>query len=339
MSVKRSGDVTAAAVLMLAGSGITIVTGALITIALLNDGRGEPRPLLFLADLVFAIPVIWGIVNALGILRLRSWARLSTIVMSIAAICLLSFIAIGGAAAPKLTVGDPELPTGTTLAVSSVLLGLPLLAIGLAVWWIFLFTRKRVALEFAEGTLPSTTASAPVRVGISASKIPLSVLVIAILDLVVKVPMTVFAVFSSAMDHSSSLFLGMLVHGRMIMVVFLTMLAAGIIFSVATLLKRSWGIDGLLAIVFIGVVNAPLVLFSPSRAVYEAAAVKRLNADAAFSAQAASQFQHLTTTGIFSLGFLISATALYFLLTRRKAFRAACAASASLSSSQSEPSV
>src|ERR1700704_2840660 len=88
--MKRSGGITASAVISIAGSVVSILFGGLMVMtAIISRIRPLPSPasdqpvltvspvLMFAIMSIFYVAFgIWGIVSAIGLLRLRNWARI-----------------------------------------------------------------------------------------------------------------------------------------------------------------------------------------------------------------------------------------------------------------------
>jgi hypothetical protein len=135
--MKRSGDVTAAAMVLLTGTGFLFL---LWMIAAIHS---------FEISLLLGLPAIWGIATGIGILKLRSWARGSMVTLSITVIFLASLVALAGTLGPLLARNQPHtLASSVATVAEGMLVGVPV-PFGVAVWWLVLFTRKRVATEFA----------------------------------------------------------------------------------------------------------------------------------------------------------------------------------------------
>ena len=159
----------------------------------------------------------------------------------------------------------------------------------------------------------------PVRV------IPLSVRIIANLEIFAKTPIVLLGAVSAARHHSPGILLGFLIPARVAQPLFMLLTAGSVTFAVGTLRKKPWGLDGLVAYCVLGLVNAPVVLLSRSRLAYEAIMAQRLVMGSRVSAEAAMKIQQIISTSVYAAAFTASAIFLYFLLTRRRAFRAACA--------------
>jgi hypothetical protein len=161
------------------------------------------------------------------------------------------------------------------------------------------------------------------------SAIPLSVRIIALLDIFVKAPVVLLGALSGAWHHSPALLLGLLIPSRIAPPLLMLLAAGSLTLAIATLVKKPWGLDGLVVYAVFALVNAPLTLFSRARLTYEALMARRMVMDSRIPVDTAVRIQQLIFISIYVIAFIVAALFLYFLLTRRSAFRAACAAHAS----------
>src|SRR5260370_5288452 len=154
---KRSASVTAAGIVAIIGSVLTLLGSCLIVVAILVTPASQTGPQLpsFVRNLTvgaiafFASLAILGIFTGVGVLRLKSWARISALVWSgiTAAICgfglaFLTFIPLPTPASsptPVSIMAFVRVPTGFFYAAP----------LGIAIWWLILFQRKRIAAQFA----------------------------------------------------------------------------------------------------------------------------------------------------------------------------------------------
>jgi hypothetical protein len=185
--MQRSAGVTVIAILSLLGCVLLLGLAILMMLvpffmelAQRTANPPPPQPPLFrammmLAAFVYVLPAIWGVITAVGLFRLRNWARISTIAFSILLMGMSGFSALATAFVPL-----PEDPAAPGLA-TAIRLGMGtysifLLAIG--VWWLIFFTRPGVKAQFVPSFPAQGVASAP-RPG----ERPASITVIAILFL------------------------------------------------------------------------------------------------------------------------------------------------------------
>jgi hypothetical protein len=168
--MKRSVGVTAAAVVLLLGSALLALVFIVSLATAILPSRispqiSQPGPVSATASTavgtVFSLLLAgWGIVTAVGILRLRPWARISLMVVSIMAIFVNSmgivtmFTLLPAMAGPL----DPR-----TLLISRVMmLGIFGIPGTIAAWWLVLFTRPRVKQQFAAEASDVEQAVAPI---------------------------------------------------------------------------------------------------------------------------------------------------------------------------------
>ena len=264
------------------------------------------------------------------------------IVMSALVIAGCVFGAFGLIMVPMILKQAPGVPP--TFAAVMVVVGVIMLVIPLAIaiWWLVLFTRRRVALEFStRGAAPpetfptadshvalATTFSPQVSAAPAAPAIPLSILIITVFFLISCGSVLMGLPFTIRMNVPGIL-MGMVVRGWVSWTYIVVLVLGQAALSIAVLRKRAWALDGLIAFAAFSAVNAVLFAISPSR-------------KAVFDSMFAGMFSKLPTPPGMNLsdftdtvekiipismagGFLISVVILYFLVTRRRAFRVACA--------------
>lgn len=342
--MKRSPGVTAAAVtLIVLGSFALLEAVLMVSIALMMRAI-QPKvapavtPVLLIMGVVFLLIGGWGIASGIGLLRLRPWGRISALVIAALLIC----VALPGLyRVPHLIRATTGIPTVTAVPgmIASEYVGMAIvtvLPLALGLWWLLLLTRKRVRAQFAAGSaaalasaspdaeIPSPLAVPPLASESSAPKIPTSVLVIAIFLLaggaigLLGLPLIVHM-------HQPSMILGMLVTGWKLWLASALMLAAELIFGIALLRKQSWAIDATMAFVIFTVLNSLLFVISPARNAFLALIFQHYPMPAMASDPIFHHFMDILINGGFVLSVILSLVALYFLFTRRRAYRAVCA--------------
>lgn len=165
--MKRSGAVTAAAVVMFIGSAFLLLMtalmllGALVTqvsAQILQEQRGTE----IMVAATYALGMVWGIATGVGVLQLRGWARISALVMSAVTIAFTCFGMIGVALVPEIMKTQPNVPEQFVTLGVAVGIVMMLIPLGIAIWWLVLFTRKRVILEFTmRGATPLAQPPTP----------------------------------------------------------------------------------------------------------------------------------------------------------------------------------
>lgn len=321
--MKRSGDITAAAIVLFFGSGLLVLFMLLgIFEAALTQVPPEARYGQFFGLAFYLFFAGSGIATGVGILQLRPWARISMVALSATAICYCALGAVFMALVPSLlreAAPDASPAVGTIiLFVGFLFLLVPL---GIAIWWLVLFTRQRVALQFvsARAVLPEAV-SIPAR----EEQVPVSIRVIAIAILAFT-PFSLLTLPLLLLNHTSiNLIWGVLVLGFPTWVYLSARVLVDVVLSIAVLKGKRVALDALIAWFFFFMVNDLLYLISPARNRFLAMiALSRTPSGVSIETMKAFMGAFLMILMCFSL--LLCVTVLYFLFTRRAAFRAACA--------------
>ncbi|MFZ3243922.1 MAG: hypothetical protein WA185_02515 [Candidatus Acidiferrales bacterium] len=258
--MKRSGDVTAAAIVLFFGSGVLVlfVLFGVLGVALTSSQLQLPpeaRYGQFFGLVFYALSSAWGIATGVGILQLRPWARISMLIMSGVAIFLSVFGALGLAMVPMIMRQTPDVPLAAMRVVIAVGVAMLLVPIAIAIWWLILFTRKRVIAEFAARgaagppadpqtaftapapPLASSVASTSPRMQLSYRR-PVSITVIAVFLLAGAAAFPMFLFYPAS--WRVTVFFGMILTGRAVLVVFATYSALGILLGTGLLLLKPW---------------------------------------------------------------------------------------------------
>ncbi len=254
--MKRSAGVTISAVLVLLGSGVTLLLG-LLTAALAlqtNDPRmGFLRPLLLVEAVILGGAAALGAATGIDLLRLRRWARISLIVFA-SFLCLMGLTA--GLVMLVLPIPPPaNPPAGFAQVILGIRLGVAgfyFLLLALGAWWIWLFTRERVAAQFgkvAPAAAPSPAAEAVARVGVAQGR-PVAITIIAVLVLIgaVNFPVALLLRFPAYL-------LGQLVAGWGAVAFYLGFCLAHVAIGVGLLRLRPWSRLAAIALYLFGIAN------------------------------------------------------------------------------------
>lgn len=301
---------------------------------------------------------VWGVVTGVGVLKRRPWGRIFMIVT--AAVCI-AFCALGsiGAFAPLMMPPEPNTPASILRAAVIGVIFVLLVPIGVSIWWLVLFMRPRIAAEFASPSfgaaavqvIPSPlvsaetegAASVPVQFNASvvsrepsAPHIPMSIRVIAVLEILLGAMAFLSLSFlwsAFAIIKPPLLIFGFLVHGWSIAAFYIVSGIVPIVVCAAILLRKRWGLDALIVFLLAEVANFALSFISPARTRFNSEMLAQMNK---WMAQikmptGSPPPPNLPQTHMMLLqGLVIGITAglyivlLYFLFTRRRAFRAAC---------------
>lgn len=351
--MKRSGDVTAAAIVLFFGCALLVFFTALgvlgATLAQTQLPPDAHAAQLFGLVFYFVLAA-WGVATGVGVLQLRAWARISILVMSGVAIFFCICGAVGVALVPMFMRQSPGIPMPPATISIFIAVGITVLLIpvAIAIWWLVLFTRKRVIAEFAHrgaaslavaaapfGEIPFATvaqfpaASAAPLSAPSSPQIPLSIRIIAIF-LIVSAGFMLADIPFVARSHVPNVILGILVYRWSAWSFFLCfgILNAGL--AAAALLRKAWALDALIALSAFNVVNTLMFWVSPARGVYMDAVmrqetVRMQTLPPGMNLDAFSSMMRMIFPIAFGAGLVFAAVILYFLITRRRAFRAACA--------------
>jgi hypothetical protein len=159
----RSAGITVIAVLQLIGSALLLALAALMAFAMImaTPPPSDPRlpPIFFTVMRVvlpffYAIPAVWGIVTGVGLLQLKNWARISTIVISVLLIVFGAF----GVLTSMVFFLKPPPGNGVDTKIFSIIgaaTALSALAqIGIGIWWMVFFNRASVKAQFLPQPFP-----------------------------------------------------------------------------------------------------------------------------------------------------------------------------------------
>src|SRR5580658_2677688 len=170
--MRRPASVTIAAVAVFIGSGLTLLSGALMIFAFAVMPATESTPAFTrYAGLIMSVFMLgfaaWGIVTGMNLLHLREWARISIIVFG----GLLLVMAVPG----LLMMLVMPLPTPSVSAVPPGQSTLPLehlmtaVRIGMAIfyallallggWWLYFFNTRPIREIFRNPATPASDAA------------------------------------------------------------------------------------------------------------------------------------------------------------------------------------
>ncbi|MFZ0463717.1 MAG: hypothetical protein WBD23_13970 [Candidatus Acidiferrales bacterium] len=160
--MKRSGGVTAAAVVLIVASAfvaffsLMMVLGAIIARAI-DPAHVAQLDKLLIGPVIAMLIAAWGIAAGIGILRLRRWAWVSMLAISVLLIGVALFPLHSALKLIRATTGIPTVSAGGFVAFQYVSLAVEsLVPLALGLWWFLLFTRKSVRAQFAPGAFLST---------------------------------------------------------------------------------------------------------------------------------------------------------------------------------------
>jgi hypothetical protein len=273
----RSVGITASAVVVLIGSALTILFGAVAVLAsfalnLRPMPSGVPHlgyVMLFEAAFAFGLGG-WGIATGVGVIRTKEWARISIIVFA-ALLTLFSLLpALIFAFIPLPIPNDPNLPSNfATFMRVGIVSFYGLLAL-LGGFWLYFFNIRRVRAQFqgkqatveaAPAYLPAEMPSA--NLGAPTLGRPLSITIIAWFLLIGSAFAPLGLLYSHAMFPTLQLplcFLGFFVFGRVAVLISLVWVTVQVIAAIGLLRLRNWARITTIGLQCLGFVNTVLVV-------------------------------------------------------------------------------
>jgi len=177
--MKRSAGIVVTAVIVLAGSGFTLLCGAMMVLVFwIAPPPAQEMPVHFMKYFMLLISAImfgmgsWGIATGVGLIKLREWARISLLVFSglllvfsLPSMLTFSFI-------PMQPVPNANVPENFYTVFRAGMVVFYGLQAALGGWWLYYFTRRAVKAQFGAGGAPAAAA-------VTAHKRPISITVIA----------------------------------------------------------------------------------------------------------------------------------------------------------------
>jgi hypothetical protein len=326
--MRRPAGVTIAAVAVFIGSGLTLLSGALMIFAFAVMPATESTPTFTrYAGLIISVFMLgfaaWGIATGMNLLQLREWARISIIVFS----GLLLVMAVPG----LLMMLVMPLPTPSVSAVPPGQSTLPLedlmtaVRIGMAIfyallavlggWWLYFFNTRPIREIFrgAAATASSTWAPAvlaPTEMP-GAPKRPVSITIIAYLALLGG---CTFPILNTL--HLPLTFLGFFFTGGKASLIGIGFMSVQLLMAYGLLRLEKWGRSLAIYYFNFAIFNSIISVILPgAQARYEAAITAMQNS----LSLPPSPFQFpLWISLVFSLPMI--AIQLWFVVTRKQAF-------------------
>jgi hypothetical protein len=147
MPAQRSAGVTAAAVISILGSALCLLFALLMLLTSFLFRSQAPTPsftrvAVFFECALFGALAAWGIATAIGLFRLRGWARISAIVFSLLLASGALFLAF---------FRPPPQPGAPPAVMTVVMVGIACFYACLAAlggWWLYLFNTLSVRTQF-----------------------------------------------------------------------------------------------------------------------------------------------------------------------------------------------
>lgn len=348
-ALPRSDAVTIAAIVLFIGSGFLLLLAVMMPFIPLTPTEPAPpfplRAMLIGIAFVYVLIAAWGIVTGVGVLKRRPWGRILMIVTAALGAALSVFGSLGVIIGPLTTQTSPEMSASAVRVAVITGIVILLIPLGISVWWLVLFTRPRVALEFASSGVPPAPASVPLPAiaaqselvhaqlaSFSVPEIPLSIRIVAVLEILFAALRFFSPLYSELTNLKVPvLVFGFLVHGWGINAFYVIFAVAPIVFCVAILRRRYWGLGALGVFLVAEIVNIALMIVSPARTRLNSELqsqmqtfMGRMNIPASSAPPFPFAHVNLFQDVSFGISILFYVVLLYFVFTRRKAFRAAC---------------
>jgi len=300
--MKRSIAVTISAIIALIGSVLPLGSGVLTAImVILLPSRPSlgPQPIgaALFGALVMVLPGAWGIATGIGLLLLKGWARISIIVFaSLLALCVFG-------APMMLLIPFPPTPGADASLMSGIRIGMAvfyLVLAGIGIWWLVLFTRPSVKLQFSGGVPVADEGGRPLSISLIAWLLLLSAVFIPF-GLIAGMP---------------TIFLGFVVSGWGARLVYASYLIAFVYLGIGLLRLRP--ISRTLTIYYsiFAIANAAFFYVRPG---HEARMAELMNASSSFF-HLPQPPMALPMLPIFAASAVVLGAQIYFLVTRKRAF-------------------
>lgn len=318
------------------------------------------RRVLITAAVFYLLIAAWGVVTGVGVLKRRAWGR---ILMIVTAVLGVAFCVLGSVGIIMAMLVAPPNPSSSEIRAAIIgTTAVLLMPLGACTWWLVLCTRRRIATEFASPTfgaaaapliaLPHVSAeneaaaSVPVQFNASVvsreaaapTQMPVSIRVIAVVEILFgAMAFLGLAFLFSGMTPGGLkpplLIFGFLAHGWGIVAFYIVSGIIPITVCAAILLRKRWGLDTLVVFMLAEIANSLLFFISPARARFNSemlAQIQKFMAQIKMPAGSPPPttfpLAHMMLFQGIDMGvtIVLYLVLLYFLFTRRRAFRAAC---------------
>lgn len=310
--MQRSGGVTASAILVFIGSGLTLLLAGLLALAFfaVRDVPAQPPFVRYAMIGVATFEVafaVWGILSGIGLLRLRKWARISMLVFSgillFSTLPALLIVPLMPFPAPEGTPGNFALFMKVFLVVCY---GIPAAIAG---WWLYFFNKRAVKDQF-RGEMAGVVSPT------SAPKRPISISIIGWFMVVSGCLCTPFFFL-----HFPVFFLSFLLIGWRASLVMLGWCAIYVIAGVGLLRLKPWGRTISIWVFLFGFLNGAVTFLVPGSMVKLIQVITLTQTR--WGLPVVTQPETLMHSSMLAggiAGMLIVAIQLWFVVTRKAAF-------------------
>ena len=333
--MRRTAGVTASAVVIIIGSAVARLCGAMTVmwsafITKANPAARVPENFgsILVAEATFFFGLGgWGLASGIGLLYLKQWARISLLVFA----GFLVFVSLPAAALMAVI----PLPHDPKLAINFM----PAIRVGMALFygmfaalggfWLYFFNKSGVKVQFqamqpvpesAAGDLfvavPAPAASA------SPSARPLSITIIGWFLLIGSALAPLGLLMNHALFPGMQVpfyFWGFFVAGRSAYLIFIAWMVAQMAAAMGLLKLRNWGLLATIALQSLGLLNAGLLLVIPGHRAKFQQIMETMMASMNARMPQPAPFDFPAWFG-FAAAFPVVVVILWFLITRRHAF-------------------
>ncbi len=281
--MKRSAGVTAAAIVLMAGSAIALLFTAFVLIAIVRGSTAGPqanfpRQMLIPIVLIYAFFLCveaFGIFTGIGLLRLKNWARITAIVF---AVCIILQSLMGTLVFLVMPLPtEHNVPPHFNLMMRAVMPGFGLLFLAIGVWWLVLFTRRSVRVqfqpdlpsvpvEFAETAAPMLPSPPP-----RAGRVPIVMIVIAVF-LLAGTPSLLVVPFM----HFPAFLMGKVLYGSAAKLFYVALGLTKLTLGIGLLRLKRWSLPATVAFYFFSLLNTLPMFFPAVRDDYLAAVFRSM---------------------------------------------------------------
>ncbi|HEY8055500.1 MAG TPA: hypothetical protein VIE13_06275 [Terriglobales bacterium] len=303
--MKQPGGVVAVAVLDFVGSGLLVAMTGLMMLGAVGQlaagaRPGAPTPAyragqMMAVSLLYLLPAAWGILTAIGLLRMRLWSIASTVVFAYLLVCAAAGMVIAAVWTP-IPAPNPQFELLMRLVMGAA--ALVVAAIG--VWWLVYFSRRPVRAQFSASG--------------GWARRPLSISLLGWVGVIAACGCAVGALI----PHPFLTFFGWPVSGAPARVVFLLIAAVQMAVGWGLLRLKSWAGNAALALYGLTVANSLATWLVP-RGLEQAVARASAANPALTNSSAHAMLFAFSFIGSVS-GVITGLICLYFLWTRREAF-------------------
>jgi hypothetical protein len=328
MPRNRPAGVIVSAIIQILGSLFTLLMSALmLLIPLISKSSPHPKPpfgagFIYGEAALYGVFAVLGFLTAIGLFRMKNWARLSTLIFSPIPILIgISFAAVF-VVMPMLPGPADDLKTPGFKAVVTVtmLIGLGIAALG--VFWLYYFNRTTTKLAFA---IAAGDTGSLEGIQIDGQSVPTSIAVIAAFAL-----LGALGSLPGLFLNSPALMFGFAMRGVPAKAIYVLLVLLQLYAGIALVQLNSAGRTVAIALHSLWLLNSATFAFIPatrlSKFVAEVPRWGQAQSSSRFELGSHSMLLLMRAGGAF--GVLTSATILYFLVTRGWAFRKGEAAQA-----------